>query len=88
MGKHNKRVSCGAWTAGGDLVLGSGDKRVTVSSRQGETRYQTQLKMEPQSIATYTPQGLLRKGFAEQDFYISVFLGGKRVALIPTTLTE
>ena len=88
MGKHNKRVSCGAWTAGGDLVLGSEDKRVTVSSRQGETRYQAQMKMEPQSIATYTPQGLLRKGFAEQDFYISVVLGGKRVVLIPKDYTN
>ena len=87
MGKHNKRVSCGAWTAGGDLVLGSEDKRVTVSSRQGETRYQTQLKMEPQSIATYTPQGL-RKGSADQDFYISVVVGGKRVVLIPKDYTN
>lgn len=81
MGKHNKRVSCGAWTAGGDLVLGSEDKRVTVSNRQGATLYQTQLKSEPQSIATYVPQGI-RKA-PEQDYYVSVVVGGRRVVLIP-----
>jgi len=48
LGKHVKRITCGAWNADNKLALASEDKQVTISSGDdGDTITQTMLKSEP-----------------------------------------
>jgi WD repeat-containing protein 19 len=43
LGKHSKRILCGAWNQEGKLVLGSEDRMVTVSTLKGDTIEQREL---------------------------------------------
>ena len=50
LGKHPKRITCGAWGDTNQLVLGSTDSTLTVSNDTGDTLEQTQLKRTPTSM--------------------------------------
>ncbi|XP_071847434.1 WD repeat-containing protein 19-like isoform X2 [Apostichopus japonicus] len=50
LGKHTKRITCGAWNKQNLLALGSEDKTLTISNQDGDTLRQTALRMEPSSI--------------------------------------
>ena len=50
LGKHPKRITCGAWGDTNQLVLGSTDSTLTVSNDTGDTLEQTQLKRAPTSM--------------------------------------
>lgn len=50
LGKHPKRITCGAWSDTNQLVLGSTDSTLTVSNDTGDTLEQTQLKRAPTSM--------------------------------------
>lgn len=50
LGKHPRRITCGAWGETNQLVLGSVDSTLTVSSDTGDTLEQTQLKRAPTAM--------------------------------------
>ena len=41
LGKHTKRICCGAWNSENLLALGSEDKTITISNMDGDTLKQT-----------------------------------------------
>ncbi|KAF4726823.1 hypothetical protein FOZ63_013460, partial [Perkinsus olseni] len=49
-GKHGRRITCGAWTLRGHLLLGSDDKIVSLSDTEGETLRQTVLRSAPMTM--------------------------------------
>jgi WD repeat-containing protein 19 len=50
MGKHTKKITCGAWSAESRLALGGEDKQVTVSQPNGDTISQLMIK----AVGLYT----------------------------------
>lgn len=50
LGKHPRRIMCGAWNPSKKLVLGSADSTITVSNDMGDTLGQSQLKRVPTNL--------------------------------------
>lgn len=50
MGKHKKRILCGAWSIDGLLALASEDKVLTISTSEGDTRREIALQGDPSHI--------------------------------------
>lgn len=50
LGKHPRRISCGAWNMDNQLMLGSTDSTITISNDAGDTLEQSQLKRAPSQI--------------------------------------
>ncbi|RHY33017.1 hypothetical protein DYB32_001946 [Aphanomyces invadans] len=45
LGKHSKKITCGAWNNSDQLVLGADDRMVTISNAGGDTLQQRELKL-------------------------------------------
>jgi WD repeat-containing protein 19 len=54
MGKHTRKITCGAWNDQGRLVLGGDDKQVTISKADGDTVRQVR-SYKSLSFLTSTP---------------------------------
>ena len=50
LGKHTKKITCGAWSRENLLALGSDDRSVSVSNADGDTLCQVALRAEPTNI--------------------------------------
>eukprot|EP00794_Sanderia_malayensis_P019431 gene19431-21353_t len=50
LGKHSKKITCGAWNSENLLALGSEDKSITISNADGDTLNQTSTRNEPSAI--------------------------------------
>jgi len=50
LGKHTKRITCGAWSRHNLLALGGGDRLLTVSNAEGDTLYQLTVDGQPSDI--------------------------------------
>ncbi|XP_071786835.1 WD repeat-containing protein 19-like isoform X1 [Asterias amurensis] len=50
LGKHTKKIICGAWSSQNLLALGSEDKNITISNADGDTIKQTSLRMDPSDL--------------------------------------
>lgn len=50
MGKHKKRILCGAWSIDGLLALASEDKVLTINTSDGDTRREIALQGDPSNI--------------------------------------
>lgn len=50
LGKHPRRITCGAWSDTNQLVLGSSDNTLTVSNDTGDTLEQSQVKRPPTAM--------------------------------------
>nr|KAF7387626.1 hypothetical protein H0235_018348 [Vespula pensylvanica] len=50
LGKHKKRILCGAWSIEGLLALASEDKMLTINTSEGDTRREITLQGEPSDI--------------------------------------
>jgi WD repeat-containing protein 19 len=50
LGKHRKRIICGAWSMEGLLALAGEDKILTVSTSNGDTCREIELHGEPSEI--------------------------------------
>lgn len=50
LGKHKKRIICGAWSVEGFLALASEDKVLTISTSEGDTRREIILQGDPSHI--------------------------------------
>lgn len=57
LGKHPRRITCGAWSDSNQLVLGSADNTLTVSNETGDTLEQTLLRRSPTSLCFVGTQG-------------------------------
>ncbi|XP_014487118.1 PREDICTED: WD repeat-containing protein 19 isoform X1 [Dinoponera quadriceps] len=50
LGKHKKRIVCGAWSVDGLLALASEDKVLTISTTEGDTRREITFQGDPSHI--------------------------------------
>ena len=50
LGKHTKKITCGAWSQQNLLALGSEDKTISVSNAEGDTIRQTSLRADPSDL--------------------------------------
>lgn len=50
IGKHSKRITCGAWNTENLLALGSEDRTITISNADGDTLRVISLRSEPAEI--------------------------------------
>ena len=101
LGKHPRRIVCGAWSKNNKLVLGSIDSTLTVSNETGDTLQQTQLKQAPTSMC-FIGQRRRREGqptsakqenpSTEANEVVALNLGGEALMLFniadPTRPTE
>lgn len=65
IGKHTKKITCGAWSAENLLALGSDDKTISISNVDGDTLRQTQLRAEPLDIEFSEMKGDERSSVGE-----------------------
>lgn len=50
IGKHSRKITCGAWSNENLLALGSEDKSITISNAEGDTLRQTSTRAEPGDV--------------------------------------
>ena len=50
LGKHPRKITCGAWSKDNRLALGSEDSTLTLSNSAGDTLEQTELKHPPKEM--------------------------------------
>ena len=50
LGKHTRRITCGAWNADNKVALGGEDRQVTISNMDGDTLRQIGFKLEPTEV--------------------------------------
>lgn len=50
LGKHSKRISCGAWSSSDLLALGSDDKTLSINNADGDTLRVIQLRGDPAQV--------------------------------------
>ena len=83
LGKHPRRISCGAWSKDNRLALGSDDCTLTLSNEQGDTMEQTELKHAPREMvfATQKTNGNARDGGATPESHLSINMGGQSLLL-------
>jgi len=55
LGKHQKRITCGAWSNSGTFGLGSEDRTITLNNAEGDTLQQPILHGEPTDLQFYNP---------------------------------
>ncbi|KAK3285957.1 hypothetical protein CYMTET_6459 [Cymbomonas tetramitiformis] len=79
MGKHTRRITCGAWNSEGRLALGSEDRQVTVSKSEGDTIRQLGVKMEPTEIYFHDKKDEEKK--LRKENTISINVGRKTIYL-------
>ncbi|XP_063240827.1 WD repeat-containing protein 19 [Bacillus rossius redtenbacheri] len=78
LGKHAKRVSCGAWSAGNLLALGSEDRTLSLSSAEGDTLRVVPLRAEPSDVQ-FSEMKLDERAGSENT--VSMVLGKKTLFL-------
>ncbi|XP_076446829.1 WD repeat-containing protein 19-like isoform X2 [Babylonia areolata] len=72
IGKHTKKITCGAWSAEGLLALGSEDKTITISNNEGDTLRQTALRAEPYNLQFSEMKGDERSSIGENTVSVNV----------------
>ena len=50
VGKHGKRITCGAWNSNNQIVLGSDDKTISLNSVEGDEIKKISVRLEPNNI--------------------------------------
>lgn len=78
LGKHTKRITCGAWSVGGFLALGSDDKTVSLNNSEGETLRMTAVR-EPPSDLTFAE---MKTEAPSPDNTLSIIVGHKTLFLL------
>ncbi|XP_041357231.1 WD repeat-containing protein 19-like isoform X2 [Gigantopelta aegis] len=79
IGKHTKKITCGAWSAENLLALGSEDRSISISNAEGDTVRQTTLRGEPMEIYFSEMKGDERSVTGENT--VSVVVGKKTLFL-------
>ena len=57
LGKHSKKISCGAWNEANQLALASDDKTVSLNTDKGDLVFQDSMKGEPTELQFSEPDG-------------------------------
>ncbi|KAL0273759.1 UNVERIFIED_CONTAM: hypothetical protein PYX00_006365 [Menopon gallinae] len=78
LGKHSKKITCGAWSRDNILVLGSEDKTVTINNSEGDTLKTLSMRAEPSQI-TFSDMKLDER--TRKDNTISVLVGKRTLFL-------
>lgn len=85
LGKHPRRITCGAWSKDNKLALGSEDCTLTLSNESGDTIEQTELKHSPVQMlfATQGSSDAAQGDDALQgvDTHLSINMGGESLLL-------
>ncbi len=79
IGKHTKAITCGAWSPGGLLALGSEDRSLSISNAEGDTLRVATLRAEPTEIQFSEMKQDERTGAGENT--VSLIVGGKTLYL-------
>jgi len=92
-GKHSGAITCGDWSRDNTLALGGADSLLTLSTADGDTIEQTELKYAPIAIqfATQKTDARMPRGAdpgAQPDTTVSVNMGGKTILLYNRADTE
>ncbi|KAK6619206.1 hypothetical protein RUM44_003588 [Polyplax serrata] len=78
LGKHSKKILCGAWSRDNILALGSEDKTVSLNNNEGDTFRIITLRFEPYQI-TFSDMKLDDK--IGRDNTVSILVGKKTLYL-------
>lgn len=78
LGKHNKKITCGAWSRDNILALGSEDKTVTLNNNEGDTLRIITLRAEPSQI-TFSDMKLDER--TGRDNTVSILVGKRTLFL-------
>ena len=80
MGKHSKKITCGAWSKSGKLALGGDDNKLSINTSDGDEITHTGLKVDPLSVQ-FAKRKMKEGSKASDDTTLSVNLGGKTLLL-------
>lgn len=75
LGKHPKRIVCGAWSISGRLALGSEDCTLTISDQEGNTDEQRLMKHPPLEMRFATQKGTRKAVRDNSETHLSINLG-------------
>ena len=83
LGKHPRKITCGAWSKDNRLALGSEDSTLTLSNAAGDTLEQTELKHPPKEMcfAIQKTNELMRIGPETPETHLSINMGGYSLLL-------
>ena len=75
IGKHSRRITCGAWSNENLLALGSEDKTITISNSDGDTIRQTSTRAEPGDVQFSEMKGDERSQIGENTVSFHYIIG-------------
>ncbi|XP_023331956.1 WD repeat-containing protein 19 [Eurytemora carolleeae] len=78
IGKHSKAITCGAWSSGNLLALGSEDRTLSISNLDGDTVRMATLRAEPADIQFCEMKQDER---SNTENTVSLIVGGKTLYL-------
>jgi WD repeat-containing protein 19 len=78
IGKHSKAITCGAWSTGNLLALGSEDRTLSISNLDGDTLRVATLRAEPQDVQFCEMKQDER---SNSENTVSLVVGGKTLYL-------
>ena len=73
IGKHSRKITCGAWSNQNLLALGSDDKSITISNAEGDTLRQTSTRAEPSDVQFSEMKGDERSAMGENTVWLAYF---------------
>jgi len=79
IGKHTKAITCGAWSQGGLLALGSEDRSLSISNADGDTLRVASLRADPADVQFSEMKTDERATSGENT--VSLIVGGKTLYL-------
>ncbi|XP_074649650.1 WD repeat-containing protein 19-like isoform X1 [Tubulanus polymorphus] len=79
LGKHTKKITCGAWSMQNLLALGSEDRTITISNAEGDTIRTTSVRADPMEVQFSEMKGDERSQMGENT--VSVVIGRKTLFL-------
>ncbi|KAJ8599437.1 hypothetical protein CTAYLR_008001 [Chrysophaeum taylorii] len=85
LGKHPRRITCGAWSSDNRLALGSEDRTLTLSNESGDTIEQTELKHAATEMVFATQKTNDGGGSSDagdpRESHLSINMGGQSLLL-------
>ncbi|KAI6657490.1 WD repeat-containing protein 19-like [Oopsacas minuta] len=82
IGKHSKRITCGAWNSQNQIVLGSDDKTISLNSVDGDELKKISVRLEPNNIRLSNMKRDANKALFETS--VSAVLGRRTLFLWDT----
>nr|XP_039264721.1 WD repeat-containing protein 19-like [Styela clava] len=79
LGKHNKKIVCGAWSYQNKFALGGVDNTVTISDKEGKTLFQFNVRDTPSLMQFSEMKGNTRSDLGENT--VSLVVGRKTLYL-------